>query len=118
MRRGIAFDAELLYAAALFHRIGPTEGQRHRRRRDESDGANVTHAFLFPGGHGVAAEDGAAVWRAIALHAAVGIHPYMTPPTALLGAGSKRISLCCVSTRWAAPKHAKTRRDRAGVATG
>lgn len=45
MRRGIAFDAELLYAAALFHGIGLTEGQRHRRRRDEIDGANVAHAF-------------------------------------------------------------------------
>ncbi|WP_321806229.1 hypothetical protein [Burkholderia sp. BCC1993] len=86
----IAFDAELLYAAALFHGIGLTEGQRHRRRRDEIDGrerrARVSR-FSFPGGYGVAAEDAAAVRRAIALHAAVGIHPYMTLLTALRGAG-------------------------------
>ncbi|WP_321820710.1 MULTISPECIES: HD domain-containing protein [unclassified Burkholderia] len=84
-RRGIAFEAELLYVAALFHDIGLTERHRHSRRRYEVDGANVAHAFL--GRYGVAAEDAAEVWRAIALHTSFGVHPCMTPLTALLGAG-------------------------------
>ncbi|AOJ90552.1 phosphohydrolase [Burkholderia sp. MSMB0856] len=84
-RRGIAFDAELLYVAALFHDIGLTEGHRDSHRRYEIDGANVARAFL--GGYGVAAEDAAEVWRAIALHTSFGLHPHMTPLTALLGAG-------------------------------
>ncbi|KVH66617.1 phosphohydrolase [Burkholderia cepacia] len=84
-RRGIVFNAELLYVAALFHHFGLTERYRHSRRRFEIDGANAAHAFL--GGYGVAADDAAEVWRAIALHATFGIHPYMTPLTALLGAG-------------------------------
>ncbi|WP_175747823.1 HD domain-containing protein [Burkholderia pyrrocinia] len=85
LRRGIAFDAELLYVAALFHHFGLTERYRHSRRRFEIDGANAAHAFL--GGYGVAADDAEEVWRAIALHTAFGIQPYMTPLTALLGAG-------------------------------
>ncbi|WP_063552714.1 HD domain-containing protein [Burkholderia territorii] len=84
-RRGVAFDAELLYVAALFHDVGLTEGHRHSRLRYEIDSANVAHAFL--GGYGVGAEDAAEVWRAIALHTSFGIHAYMTPLTALLGAG-------------------------------
>ncbi|MBU9259506.1 phosphohydrolase [Burkholderia multivorans] len=84
-RRGIAFDTELLYVAALFHHFGLTERYLHSRRRFEIDGANAARAFLH--GHGVAADDAAEVWRAIALHATFDIHPYMTPLTMLLGAG-------------------------------
>ncbi|RQS35319.1 HD domain-containing protein [Burkholderia sp. Bp8992] len=84
LRRGIAFDAELLYVAALFHDFGLTERYRHSRQRFEIDGANAAHAFL--GGYGIADDDAAEVWRAIALHTAFGLHPYMTPLTTLLGA--------------------------------
>ncbi|KWA31443.1 HD domain-containing protein [Burkholderia territorii] len=84
-RRGVAFDAELLYVAALFHDIGLTEGHRHSRGRHEIDGANAARAFL--GGYGIGAQAADEVWRAIALHTCFGIHAYMTPLTALLGAG-------------------------------
>ncbi|AOI61339.1 HD domain-containing protein [Burkholderia diffusa] len=84
-RRGIVFDAELLYVAVLFHDIGLTEGHRRSHRRYEIDSANVAHAFLC--GYGVGTEDAAEVWRAIALHTTFGIHPYVSPLTALLGAG-------------------------------
>lgn len=47
------------------------------------------HAFPVPGGYGVAAEDAAEAWRAIVPRAAVGVHPYMTPLTALRDAGAE-----------------------------
>ncbi|MGU7772675.1 HD domain-containing protein [Burkholderia sp. MR1-5-21] len=84
-RRGLAVDPELLFVAALFHDMGLTERYRHSRKRFEVDGANAVHAFLD--GHGVPAEAAADAWRAIALHTTFGIHAYMTPLTALLGAG-------------------------------
>jgi HD domain len=84
-RRGLAFDAELLYVAALFHDFGLTERYRHSRKRFEVDGANATHEFLD--GHGVPADDVADAWHAVALHTTFGLHPYMAPLTALLGAG-------------------------------
>jgi hypothetical protein len=83
--RAVAFDADLLYVAALFHDMGLSEHYRQSRKRFEVDGANAVHAFLEA--HGVPAAEAAEAWRAVALHTTFGIHPFMTPLTALLGAG-------------------------------
>ncbi|KVD11683.1 phosphohydrolase [Burkholderia ubonensis] len=84
-RRALAFDADLLYVAALFHDIGLTRRYRDSRHRFEVDSANAAQALLD--GHGVPAAETAETWRAIALHTSFGIHPHMAPLTALLGAG-------------------------------
>ncbi|KAG8153767.1 HD domain-containing protein [Burkholderia catarinensis] len=85
LRRKLVFDSELLYVAALFHDMGLTERYRHSRKRFEVDGANAVHTFLDESG--VSPEHTADAWHAIALHTTPGIHPHMTPLTALLGAG-------------------------------
>src|ERR1700744_2495806 len=50
-RRGLKFDAELLYAGAMFHDMGLTHQHSSRTERFEVDGANVARDFLR--GHGI-----------------------------------------------------------------
>jgi HD superfamily phosphodiesterase len=83
-RRGLDFDAELLYVAALFHDLGLVAGHR-TDRRFELDGADEARRFLL--GHGVDAERARVAWTAIALHATPGIPEYMEPEVALVTAG-------------------------------
>jgi HD superfamily phosphodiesterase len=83
-RRGLAFDAELLYVAALFHDLGLVEGHR-TDRRFELDGADEARRFLL--GHGVDAERARIAWTAIALHTTPGIPEQMEPEIALVTAG-------------------------------
>src|ERR1700716_2703378 len=66
-RRGFKFDAELLYAGAMFHDIGLVPAYSSDADRFERD---VQH-----------------VWTAIALHTTPGIPQYMHPVVALLTAG-------------------------------
>jgi hypothetical protein len=84
-RRGLAFDPELLYVAALFHDLGLVEGHRSEADRFEVDGANAARQFLD--GHGVPAEEVRVVWDAIALHTTPGIPEWKEPEVALLTAG-------------------------------
>jgi hypothetical protein len=84
-RRGLAFDPELLYVAALFHDLGLVEGHRSESERFEVDGANAARQFLD--GHGVPAEAVRVVWDAIALHTTPGIPAWKEPEVALLTAG-------------------------------
>ncbi|MXN75260.1 HD domain-containing protein [Burkholderia sp. 4701] len=84
-RRTLAFDAELLYVAALFHLVGLTPRYRHSSRRFEIDSADAARAFLAE--HGVPPADAAEAWQAVALHMAFGLHSHMAPLTALLGTG-------------------------------
>src|ERR1700754_2324685 len=49
--RGVEPDLELLYAGAMFHDIGLTEGFRSSTVRFEVDGANAARDFLLE--HGV-----------------------------------------------------------------
>ena len=84
-RRGFKFDAELLYAGAMFHDIGLVPAHSSAADRFEVDGANAARNFLR--GHNISAQDVDHVWTAIALHTTPGIPQYMHPVVALLTAG-------------------------------
>ncbi len=84
-RRGLRPDLELLYAGAMFHDIGLTEGCRTSTLRFEVDGANAARDFLLARG----IEEAAArkVWLAIALHTTPGVPEFLEPEIALVTAG-------------------------------
>ena len=84
-RRGIQPDLELLYAGAMFHDIGLTEGFRSSMLRFEVDGANAARDFLLQRG----VDDTAArkVWLSIALHTTPGVPEFLEPEIALVTAG-------------------------------
>jgi len=84
-RRGLKFDAELLYAGAMFHDIGLVPAYSSAADRFEVDGANAARDFLRR--RGISEQDIAHVWTAIALHTTAGIPQYMHPVVALLTAG-------------------------------
>ncbi|TDZ96742.1 HD domain-containing protein [Mycobacteroides salmoniphilum] len=84
-RRGVKPDLELLYAGAMFHDIGLTEGFRESQLRFEVDGANAAREFLTE--RGVSAEDAQNVWLAIALHTTPGVTEFLSPEVALVTAG-------------------------------
>jgi hypothetical protein len=84
-RRRLKYDAELLYAGAMFHDMGLTPAHSSADERFEVDGANAARDFLR--GHGISQEDIDTVWTAIALHTTPGIPPHMHPVVALVTAG-------------------------------
>ena len=77
LRRGLEFDAELLYAGAMFHDLGLMPGHQSRELRFEVDGANAARDFLRS--HGIAPRELDLVWAAIALHTTPGIPEHMHP---------------------------------------
>jgi hypothetical protein len=85
-RQGLAFDPELLYAAAMFHDIGITPHDHGSQLRFEVDGANAARDFLR--GHGIAEGDVEKVWLAVALHTTPGIPEHMHPEIALVQTGA------------------------------
>jgi HD superfamily phosphodiesterase len=85
-RKGLMFDPELLYTAAMFHDIGLTHGYRDSQLRFEVDGANAAREFLR--GHGISERDIEKVWTAIALHTTPGIPEQMNPEIELVQAGA------------------------------
>src|SRR3981081_3786169 len=86
-RRGFTFDAELLYAGAMFHDIGLVPAYSSEADRFEVDGANAARDFLRR--HNISEQEIDHVWTAIALHTTPGIPQYMDPVVALLTAGVK-----------------------------
>ncbi len=84
-RRGFKFDAELLYAGAMFHDMGLVPAYSSDADRFEVDGANAARGFLR--GHNISEQDIDLVWTAIALHTTPGIPQYMHPVVALVTAG-------------------------------
>jgi hypothetical protein len=84
-RRGLKFDAELLYAGAMFHDMGLTPRHSSLNERFEVDGANAARDFLR--GYGISETEIDTVWTAIALHTTPGIPQHMHPVVALLTAG-------------------------------
>ena len=84
-RRGLKFDPELLYVAAMFHDMGLTPQHSSKSDRFEVDGANAARAFLRQ--YNIAQQDTDTVWTAIALHTTPGIPQYMHPVVALLTNG-------------------------------
>jgi hypothetical protein len=85
VRRGLTFDAELLYAGAMFHDMGLMHRHNSPNERFEVDGANVARDFLLS--HGISQRDVDTVWTAIALHTTPGIPQHMHPVIALVTAG-------------------------------
>jgi hypothetical protein len=84
-RRGLKFDAELLYAGAMFRDIGLVRVYSSDADRFEVDGANAARNFLRR--HNISEQDVDHVWTAIALHTTPGIPQYMHPVVSLLTAG-------------------------------
>lgn len=82
---GLAFDPELLYAAAMFHDVGITPHYHGSALRFEVDGANAARDFLRAYGIGEAEVE--QVWDAIALHTTPGIPEHKKPVVALVTAG-------------------------------
>ena len=83
--RRLLFDAELLYAAALFHCIGLTHHYHRSQKRFEVDSADAAREFLK--GYGCPKDDIGQVWDAIALHTTPNIAEHKSPLVALLAAG-------------------------------
>jgi HD domain len=84
-RRGLTFDPELLYVAAMFHDMGLTRQYSSESDRFEVDGANAAKAFLRQ--HNISQPEIDTVWTAIALHTTPGLPQYMHPVVALLTNG-------------------------------
>jgi hypothetical protein len=84
-RKGLTFDPELFYTAAMFHDVGLTAGFRESRLRFEVDGANAARDFLQS--HGISEIDIKRVWLAIALHTTPGISAHLHPIVALTAEG-------------------------------
>jgi hypothetical protein len=84
-RRGLSFDAELLYAGAMFHDMGLTPRYSTAHERFEVDSANAARDFLRS--HGIPQAEIDLVWTAVALHTTPNIPPYMHPVVALVTAG-------------------------------
>lgn len=85
-RKGLIFDPELLYVAALFHDFGLTDRYGQSHLRFEVDGANAARDFLR--GHGVAEVSRENIWLAIALHTTNGISANLSPTAALVAEGA------------------------------
>ena len=85
-RKGLAYDPELLYAAAMFHDLGLTARFGESQLRFEVDSANAARDFLRS--HGIPEEDVGKVWAAIALHTTPGIPEFMHAEAALLQVGA------------------------------
>jgi hypothetical protein len=84
-RRGLQPDPELLYAGAMFHDIGLTEGYRTSTLRFEVDGANAARDFLLE--RGIDESAARKVWLSIALHTTPGVPEFLDPEIALVTAG-------------------------------
>jgi len=84
-RRGLQPDPELLYAGAMFHDIGLTEGYRSSVLRFEVDGANAARDFLLE--RGVDEATARKVWLSIALHTTPGVPEFLDPEIELVTAG-------------------------------
>jgi hypothetical protein len=85
VRKKLSFDAELLYAGAMFHDIGLTPEFSHSQERFEVDGANAARRFLHA--YGISEASIEIVWDAIALHTTPGIPQHKKPEVALVTAG-------------------------------
>src|SRR3546814_953082 len=84
-RRGLKYDAELLYLGAMFHDMGLTKDWSSPALRFQVDGANAARAFMKS--YGVPERDIEDVWTAIALPTTPGIHEHMRQTIALVTAG-------------------------------
>jgi len=84
-QRGLTYNPELLYAAAMFHDVGLMPSHSSKTLRFEVDGANAARDFLES--HNVDPSDIERVWTGIALHTTPGVPEFMHPVIALTTAG-------------------------------
>ena len=84
-KRGLRFDAELLYAGAMFHDLGLMPKYSSPDKRFEVDGANAAREFLSA--RKIDPADIDVVWTSIALHTTPGVPEFMHPVIALVTAG-------------------------------
>jgi hypothetical protein len=89
-RKGLAFDPDLLFVAAMFHDYGLTGAYRESHQRYEVDGADAARDFLRE--HGVPDSEAQKIWLAIALHTTNGVSPHLFPIASLL-AGAANMDL-------------------------
>jgi len=85
-QKGLMFDSELLYVAAMFHDLGLTSIYRESQLRFEVDSANAARDFLR--NHKISEGDIEKVWTAIAMHTTPGIPEHMHSEIALVQAGA------------------------------
>ncbi|MBL1099702.1 HD domain-containing protein [Streptomyces coffeae] len=85
-RRGVHYDQELVFIAAILHDLGLVESFQSRTERFEVDGADAAQRFLEE--RQVPAERVELVWDAIALHTSAGIATRKRPEIALISVGS------------------------------
>jgi hypothetical protein len=85
IHRDLTFDAELLYAGAMFHDVGLMPSHSSKTERFEVDGANAARDFLKQ--RRIEPADVDLVWTSIALHTTPGVPQHMHPVIALVTAG-------------------------------
>lgn len=81
-RKGLDFDLDLLFVAAMFHDYGLTAGYVESHQRYEVDGADAARDFLLM--HGVPEPEAQKIWLALSLHTTNGISPHLDPIASLL----------------------------------
>lgn len=85
-RRGVTYDRELVFVAAVLHDLGLIEAFQTPTERFEVDGADAARKFLTE--RHMSAERAEVVWDAIALHTSVGIATRKRPEIAMISVGS------------------------------
>ncbi|MBN3764102.1 HD domain-containing protein [Burkholderia sp. Ac-20365] len=83
--RGLKYDREVVYLAALFHDLGLTD-EFSADQRFEVDGADAASGILLA--HGYPESKAELVWDAIALHSSAGIADRKQPEIALIYMGA------------------------------
>ena len=83
--RGLPYDAEVIYVAAILHDTGLTASHMSATQRFEVDGANLARDLA--GRHGIAKARADLIWDAIALHDQGGIARWKGVEVMLLNAG-------------------------------
>ncbi|WP_051812311.1 HD domain-containing protein [Streptomyces sp. NRRL S-340] len=85
-QRGVSYDRELAFVAAVLHDLGLVEAYRTPSERFEVDGADAARRFLRE--QRMPASRVEVVWDAIALHTNVGIATRKRPEIAMVSVGS------------------------------
>lgn len=85
-RRGVRYDRELAFVAAVLHDLGLVRAYRTPDERFEVDGADAARKFLRK--QRVPADRVEVVWDAIALHTNVGIATRKRPEIGIVSVGS------------------------------
>ncbi|WP_432783396.1 HD domain-containing protein [Pseudomonas corrugata] len=84
-QRGLKYDREAVYLAALLHDLGLTN-EFSAEQRFEVDGADAASRFLLANGYSKSKTE--LVWDAIALHSSAGIADRKQPEIALIYLGA------------------------------